>query len=104
VTQQLFNTADYRHLLQTDEELLVLPWTELRFNPLKPPTGVSPRRWTQVFSELFGHATALLSGSKNHLMKQVIELYRLYDLFDEVVPPYPSLHELEQLLTADKIN
>jgi len=46
----------------------MLPWTELRFNPVKPPPGVLPRRWVQVFNEILGHATALLSGSKNYLL------------------------------------
>lgn len=96
---------DYRHLVQEEElELLVLPWTELKFNPLKPPPGVRPRRWAQVFSEIFGHATALLSGSKNYLMKQISELYQLYNLFEEVAAPYPSLHELQVLIQRDKIN
>jgi len=94
---------DYRHLSQ-DLDLLVLPWTELKFNPLKPPKGVPPRRWAQVFSEIFGHATSLLSGSKNYLVKKIIELYTLYDLFDRVSPPYPSLHELKLLIQRDKIN
>ena len=95
---------DYRHLAQEDSDLLVLPWGELRFNPLKPPPGVPPRRWAQVFSEIFGHATALLSGSKNYLLKQLITLYQHYNLFDKVSEPYPSLHELEMLLDTDKIN
>lgn len=94
---------DYRHLVQ-DLDVLVLPWTELKFNPLKPPEGVSPRRWAQVFAEIFGHATALLSGSKNYLMKKIVELYRLYNLFDQVSRPYPSLHELELLIRKDKVN
>ena len=58
---------DYRHLLNR-EELLVLPWSEFRFNPLRPPLGVSPRRWAQVFVEVFGHPTALISGSKTYLL------------------------------------
>jgi len=95
---------DYRHLINEDPELLVLPWTELEFNPLAPPPGVPPRRWAQVFSEMFGHATSLLSGSKNYLLKSVIELYRFYGLFDECSPPYPSLHELEAVLASDKIS
>jgi len=95
---------DYRHLVQERDELVVLPWQQLRFNPLQPPDGVSPRRWAQVFSEIFGHATALLSASKNYLMKQIIALYRLYDLFEEVSPPYPSLYELQLLMKRDNIN
>ena len=94
---------DYRHLIQ-GLELLVLPWTKLEFNPLKPPEDVPPRRWAQVFSEIYGHSTALLSGSKNYLMKKIIELYRLYGLFDQVSDPYPSLHELELLIKKDKMN
>ncbi|WP_236544811.1 ATP-binding protein [Salinirussus salinus] len=94
---------DYRHLSQ-DLDLLVVPWTRLRFNPLKPPEGVPPRRWAQVFAEIFGHATSLLSGSKNYLMKKVIELYTLYNLFDKVSEPYPSLHELELLIKKQKVN
>lgn len=96
---------DYRHLAaQEAVDVVVLPWTELKFNPLQPPPGVGPRRWAQVISEIFGHATSLLSGSKNHLMKQIIELYRLYDLFDSVSPPFPSLHELHILVERENIN
>jgi hypothetical protein len=91
---------DYRHL----DDVLVLPWSELRFNPLRPPKGVSPRRWAQVFAEIFGHATALLSGSKNYLMKRIVELYRLYNLFSRVSEPFPSLHELELLVKSEKVN
>jgi len=94
---------DYRHLVQK-LDLLVLPWTKLEFNPLKPPKDVPPRRWAQVFAEIFGHATSLLSGSKNYLMKKVIELYTLYNLFDKVSEPYPSLHELELLIKKQKVN
>jgi len=55
-------------------------------------------------SEIFSHAVSLLSGSKNYLLKSVIELYRFYGLFDECSPPYPSLHELEAVLASDKIS
>lgn len=95
---------EYRHLIRRDPTVPVLPWQEFRFNPLRPPPGVPPRRWAQVFSEIFGHATALLSGSKNYLMKQIIKLYELHDLFDAVTEPYPSLHDLQVLLDQAKIN
>ncbi|MUV56726.1 ATP-binding protein [Halogeometricum sp. CBA1124] len=95
---------DYRHLLNQRNDLLVLPWTQLKFNPLKPPDGVPPRRWAQVFSEIFSHSTDLLSGSTNYLLKQVIQLYKLYDLFTENSPPYPSTHELELLIEEEKLN
>ena len=94
---------DYRHLASRDD-LLVLPWSKLRLNPLRPPNGVSPRRWAQVFSEMFGHSTALLSGSKNYLLKSVIKLYRAYNLFEEVSEPFPSLFELQALIEADSMS
>ena len=95
---------DYRHLLHDHPDLLVLPWTAFKFNPLQPPDGVPPRRWAQVFGEIFGHATSLLSGSKNYLMQQVIKLYQLYDVLDEASPPYPSLLELQFLIEQDPLN
>jgi energy-coupling factor transporter ATP-binding protein EcfA2 len=94
---------DYRHLAR-EQDVLVLPWSELKFNPLRPPRGVSPMRWAQVFSEIFCHATALLSGSKNYVLKQVVRLYKLYSLFNEVSEPFPSLFELEMSLREDSIN
>ena len=94
---------DYRHFAG-ETDLLVLPWQEFRLNPLRPPEGVSPRRWAQVFSEIFSHATALLSGSKNYLLKKIVELYKLYGLFDDVSGPFPSLHELQRLIEEDTMN
>jgi len=95
---------DYRHFIADDVDVLVIPWRQFKFNPLKPPAGTPPRRWAQVIAEIFGHATALLSGSKNYLLKQLLTLYDYYDLFTAVEPPYPSLFELQQLLAADNIN
>ena len=95
---------DYRHLVQSQDDLLVLPWSRFKFDPLRPPSGVSPRRWAQVFSEIFGHATSLLSGSKNYLMKKIVELYQVYGLFDVVSGPFPSLHELQRLIREDDLN
>lgn len=95
---------DYRHLVHENEDLLVLPWTELRFNPLKPPPGVAPRRWAQVCSEIFGHATALLSGSKNFFLTKLLKAYKLFNLFEELGPPYPSFHDFERVMTADTLN
>ncbi|AKH98654.1 putative ATP-binding protein (plasmid) [Halanaeroarchaeum sulfurireducens] len=95
---------DYRHLLHDRPDLLVLPWSAFKFNPLQPPDGVQPRRWAQVFGEIFGHATSLLSGSKNYLMQQVIKLHQLYDVLDEAAPPYPNLLELQLLIERDPLN
>lgn len=88
---------DYRHLIREFPDLLVIPWERLRFNPLKPPEGVSPMRWLQDFTEVYGHAHALLSGSKNFLMAQIHKLYELYGIF-EGGNEFPSMIELHELL------
>jgi len=95
---------DYRHLINKRDDILVIPWTRLRFNPLKPPEGVGLVRWTMVLSEIFSHATDLLSGSKNYILNHVLELYKQYNLFRERSEPYPSLFELRELMEADKVN
>ncbi len=53
---------------------------------------------------MFGHSTALLSGSKNYLLKSVIKLYRAYNQFEEVSEPFPSLIELQALIEADSMS
>jgi len=37
-------------------------------------------------------------------MRKLVELYQVYGLFEEVSPPYPSFHELEQLVKREGIN
>ena len=95
---------DYRHLINKRNDILVLPWNRLRFNPLKPPEGVGPIRWAMVISEILSHSTDLLSGSRNYVLTHIIELYKQYDLFTASTEPYPSLTELESLMKGDKIN
>lgn len=93
---------DYRHLIHRRDELLVLPWEKFRFNPLQPPDGVSPWRWAQVFTDMFGHAHSLLSGSKNYLMAKIVDLYRVYGVLNNEDPEgYPSLHDLQLFVEED---
>jgi hypothetical protein len=91
---------DYRHLVSERSDLLVLPWQHLRFNPLQPPPDVPARRWAQVLTEVFGHATALLSGSKNYLMQQLVHLYQHHDTEDD----WPTLHDLTAALKDHDLN
>jgi len=88
---------DFRHLYHDHRNVIVIRWEDLRFNPLRPPQGVNPNRWLQVFTDCFCHAHALLSGSKNFLLKQLYQLYELYDVF-KGGQYFPSLHELHDLL------
>ncbi len=92
---------DYRHLIQAHPDIIVIPWEYLRFNPLKPPEGVSPIRWLQDLAEVFSHSNALLSGSKNYFMIQLHKLYETYEIF-EGKTNYPSLFEFQELLGDSK--
>jgi hypothetical protein len=92
---------DYRHLIGEYPDLIVIPWEYLRFNPLKPPEGVAPIRWLQDFTEVFGHANALLSGSKDFVMMQLHKLYELYGVF-EGSDAYPSMLEFQEILNKAK--
>ncbi|MCU4753494.1 ATP-binding protein [Halobacteria archaeon AArc-curdl1] len=95
---------DYRHLTTELDQLLVLPWKQLRFNPVKPPPGVDPYKWIQTFTDIFGHSQSLLSGSKNYLLKSLVSLYIDYELFREVEPPFPSLFELKHSIEENQVN
>jgi len=61
-------------------------------------------KWVQVFTEIFSHATSLLSGSKNYLLSAVIELYKEYNLFKDNTHPFPALQDLHQLITGQGVN
>jgi hypothetical protein len=95
---------DYRPLIHHRENVLVIPWNRLRFNPLQPPKNVGLVRWAMVFSEVFSHAVDLLSGSKNYILKHVVQLYKEYDLFRDRSPPYPCIFDLIELIKNEKVN
>lgn len=82
---------DYRHLIHDFDDLLVLPWYNFKFNPLKPPDGVKPVLWIQVFATSFTDAMELLTASRNFLIDVVVELYQEYNS-----GPYPTLQDLYQ--------
>jgi hypothetical protein len=95
---------DYRHLLNEIDDLLVLTWDNLKLNPLKPPEGVDPDRWADIFSIIFSQNFDLLSGSRGFLTAAVSHLYTEYELYRDCSPPYPSLFELTNLIRSDYID
>ena len=95
---------DYRHLIQEMDNLLVLPWKQLKLNPLKPPEGVDPDRWANIFSIIFSQCFGLLTGSEGFLTTAVIRLYTKYGLYKDCSAPYPSLFELTRLVKSDEID
>jgi hypothetical protein len=95
---------DYRHLTNQMDDLLVLPWKKLKLNPLKPPPGVAPDRWNNIFSIIFSQSFSLLTGSEGFLTTAVAELYVKYNLYQSQPDSYPSLYDLTNLVRSDQIS
>ena len=97
---------DYRALLPyakaLDKELLVIRWESLKFNPLKPPLGVSIKHWAQQFKRIFGHSQGLWLASQSFLGEHLFTLYDLYDCFEHN-QKMPSLFELKEIIHYSKV-
>jgi len=92
---------DYRHLV-ADQDLLVINWRDLKFNPLKPPPGVSPGKWGEILADTFAHATDLLIGSESYVLEK---LRVLYDCYGEAeTERSPSFFEFRDLVRSDSIS
>lgn len=86
---------DYRHLLKYKTDVHVFNWQNLKFNPLRPPTGCDPVIWMQAFTNVFAQAYWLRAGSKGLIQQHIKKLYTDYGVF-EGKEAYPSLHDLLQ--------
>ena len=67
---------DYRHFAKYFSNLTVIPWHELRFNPLTPPPGMDHHQWLQIFSDLLCQTVGVLLGSKGYLLEQLTILLK----------------------------
>ncbi len=87
-----FSKRNYKDLLGTDLKDRVDIYTigrnvsPFRFNPIKPPEGVSISQWMKEFSSIFDHAYWLLGGGRHVILKaldavhDMVEKPRLSDL------------------------
>ncbi len=87
-----FSKRNYKDLLGTDLKDRVDIYTigrnvsPFRFNPLKPPDGISLSQWMKEFSSIFDHAYWLLGGGRHVILKSldavhdIVEKPRLSDL------------------------
>lgn len=94
-----FSKRNYRDLLQLPElKDRIKVYTvgrdvvPFRFNPLKPPEGVTIAQWAKEFAEVFDHAYWLLGGGRHVIMKALDNLYKHYS------PEYPKLTDLKMWL------
>ena len=66
---------DARHLLRVRRDVYPLRLDEgLKFNPLRPCSEIPPKRWYQVFYDIFCQDEDLLSGSKAYGLELFDEL------------------------------
>ncbi|MCX6815324.1 MAG: DUF87 domain-containing protein, partial [Candidatus Aenigmarchaeota archaeon] len=76
-----FSKRNYRDLLQTDVRDKVEVYTvgrnvaPFRFNPLKPPAGVTKTQWIKEFSSIFDHSYWLMGGGESIIMRALDEIY-----------------------------
>ena len=93
-----FSKKNYRDLMQTELRDKITVYTvgsnvsPFRFNPLKPPVGVSKTQWAKEFAEIFDHAYWLLGGGRHIIMKALGELYETSDK--------PILDDLKKYIEA----
>jgi len=90
---------DYRYLLHSHGNVLVIDWKDLRFNPLRPPHNVNPKEWLQVFTNTFCEALGLMYGSKTLFREMVDSLYREHGVYSGA-DKYPSFTELQRALST----
>lgn len=91
---------DYRHLANRDDiDVLVVPFEQLKFNPLKPPPGVPIRDWKNTVAEIFADSQALLDASENYTDEQIEAV--VDDFEDELSDRFTDYKQVAQNALSD---
>ncbi len=70
-----FSKRNYRDLGIGDVYTVGRDAAPFRFNPLKPPSGISNSQWIKEFASIFDHAYWLLGGGQHIILKAMKQLY-----------------------------
>ena len=90
---------DGRCLLRQQESLIVIPWRQLRWNPLRNPPGMDVKLWWQLFAEVCGHVWGVYHAGVNYLLEYLDRLYEKYKKGGR----FPTLQDLyEMMLKAEE--
>lgn len=88
-----FSKRNYRELMQipqlkekVDVFTVGREASPFRFNPLRPPEGVTVSQWAKEFAEIFDHAYWLMGGGKHIILKALEQLYKTAPGETTVVP------------------
>jgi hypothetical protein len=89
---------DYRHLIRLFPEIQVIrAKKDFKFNPMRPPEGVSPKEGLSDFVDAQAHLTDVMIRSRSILVGIVDDLYRMFGVYDGS-NEYPCLVDLEEWL------
>ncbi len=89
---------DMRSLLETEENILIVNFQNIKLNPLEPPPGMNVMEWTNVFADFWIQAFGLYEASKGFLIECLENLYSKYSTLGY----YPSLFDLYYYVRAMK--
>ena len=81
---------DMRSLLKISPDILVVPFDEIKLNPLEPVQGMKETEWASIFSDIWIQAYRLYEGSKGFLIECLNSLYRQ----NRESGQYPNLFDL----------
>ncbi|MGB9760379.1 MAG: ATP-binding protein, partial [Thermoproteota archaeon] len=94
---------DYRHLVKTYPQLIVINWKDLRINPLEPPPEVSFDEWKQQFLNIFGHIEGIWHGSTQYLLEAIDKAYeekkrtpKMEDVYKKVVEANETSRKMQE--------
>lgn len=67
---------DYRGLANMYSDVLVIKWSDLRFNPLTNcPDGMDLKMWWRIVLNILSHSQGLLIATPSHILQVIEELY-----------------------------
>ena len=67
---------DYRSLAETFPDILVLKWSDLRYNPItNVPAGLDTKEWWRVLFTIFSHSFGVLIATPSFILESLEEIY-----------------------------
>jgi hypothetical protein len=96
---------DYRHLVRLfpDKIMVFDLLKQFKFNPLSVPPGVHPKKWLEIFSDVFSRSNSLLDGSLGLLVVELDKLYQRYGVYSGSAN-FPTFFDLLQRLKNLPLN
>ena len=84
---------DGRAIFKKYENLIIIPWRELRWNPLRNPPGMDIKSWWIFLTEICGHVWGVYHAGINYLLEYLDILYEKFEK-DKKFPTFQDLFEL----------